>query len=41
MIYRRADLHRDIIGVCQVGMHDELWAVGLDDCGRALRAEDM
>ena len=30
-----------VIGVREVGVHNQLWAVGLDHCGRALCAEDM
>lgn len=34
-------LQGEVVVVCQVGVHNKLWAVRLDDCGRALRAEHM
>ena len=30
-----------VIGIGKVGVHNQLGAVGLDHCGRALCAEDM
>ena len=30
-----------VIGVRKIGVHNQLRAVGLDHCGRALCAEDM